>query len=708
MIENYKLEVIDMSINKDVVMQNMQRFGGAMFTPVILFSFFGIMVSLSIICKNPDLLGGLAEKGTYWYNFWYVVEQGSWTVFAQMPLLFAISLPIGLAKKNQARCCMEAFVIYVVFNYFISGILTLSGPSFGVDYSLKAGGGTGLAMIANIKTLDIGMLGAIFIAAVTVWLHNRLFDVDLPDWLGIFKGSSLVVAVGFAAMLPIAFLFCVVWPEVQHAIMSFQDFLKASDVVGVWVYTFCERILIPTGLHHFIYTPFVYGPAIVDGGIQQYWLQHLQDFATSSHSLKEMFPGGGFCLHGSSKYFGIPGIAAAIYVTAKPEKRKAVLGLLIPATITAMLCGITEPLEFTFLFVAPALFAVHAFLAATLAATLFFFGLVGSFGGGLIDAFVQNWLPLFKYHSGTYIMQIIVGVCFSVIYFFVFRYLILRNDYKTPGRTDEDTEDKLFTKADYKAKKALEEQGMKIDERDVKAKVFLDALGGAGNIQDVTNCATRLRVTVKNPDIIKPVSAFTKAGAHGLVKNGHAVQVIVGLSVPQIRERFEALLARPESGETTAVSGTAKSISLAAVVDGQVIDMTEVDDAMFSQKMMGDGVAIQPTSDTVVAPADAEVTMIMADSLHAIGLRLASGIELLIHVGIDTVQLNGRGFTMLAIQGQKVKAGTPLLRFDKQVIEEASFAATVVMAITNSNEYPLMKKQAGQTAKAGETAVITF
>ena len=702
------LEVIGMSINKDVVMQNMQRFGGAMFTPVILFSFFGIMVSLSIIFKNPDLLGSVAQKGTLWYNFWYVVEQGSWTVFAQMPLLFAISLPIGLAKKNQARCCMEAFVIYVVFNYFISGILTLSGPAFGVDYSQNAGGGTGLAMIANIKTLDIGMLGAIFIAAVTVWLHNRLFDVDLPDWLGILKGSSLVVGADFFQMLPVALAFCMVWPEVQRAIMSFQDFLKASDVIGVWVYTFCERILIPTGLHHFIYTPFVFGPAIVDGGIQQYWLQHLQDFANSTHSLKEMFPGGGFCLHGSSKYFGIPGIAAAIYVTARPEKRKAVLGLLIPATITAMLCGITEPLEFTFQFVAPFLFAVHAFLAATLAATLFSFGLVGSFGGGLIDAFVQNWFPLFKYHSGSYIAQICIGLCFTVIYFFVFRYFIRKNDYNTPGRTDDDTEDKLFTKADYKAKKALEEQGMKIDERDVKAKVFLDALGGAANIQDVTNCATRLRVTVKNPDCIKPVSAFTKAGAHGLVKNGHAVQVIVGLSVPQIRERFEALLQKPESGEAMLASGTDKSTALAAVVDGRVLDMTEVKDEMFSKKMMGDGIAIVPTSGTVVAPAEAEVTMIMADSLHAVGLRLASGVELLIHVGIDTVRMNGKGFQMLIAQGQKVEAGTELLRFDKKAIEAAGYDSTVVLAVTNSAEYPLMKKQTGQVAAAGKTTVITF
>lgn len=708
-----------MTINKNVVMQNVQRFGGAMFTPVLLFSFFGIMVSLSIIFKNTDIVGGIAAKGTIWYNLWYVIEQGSWTVFAQMPLLFAIALPIGLAKKNQARACMEAFVIYVVFNYFVSAILTLAGPSFGVDFAQKVGGGTGLTMIANIKTLDLSMLGAIMISGITVWLHNRLFDVDLPDSLGIFKGSSLVVAAGFFLMLPLAYVVCIVWPMVQHGIASFQGFLKASDYIGVWIYTFCERILIPTGLHHFIYTPFIFGPAIVDGGIQQYWLQHLQDFATSSQSLKELFPGAGFSLHGSSKIFGIPGIALAIYATAKPAKKKAVAGLLIPATITAVVCGITEPLEFTFLFVAPFLFFVHAALAATLAMTLFMFGVVGSFGGGLIDAFVQNWIPLFSYHEGTYITQMVVGLCFTAIYFFVFRYLIQKNDYKTPGRTDDDEEDKLYSKAEYKAKVALETAGavnMKLDERDLKAKVFLDALGGRDNIKDVTNCATRLRVTVHDDSLIKGTSVFTKAGAHGLVKNGCAIQVIVGLSVPQVRERFEALMEgkAPESAEQTEaqsaprLQAVGKAAALKAFASGKVIPMEDVEDEMFSHKMMGDGVAIWPQNEKVVAPADGLITMVMEGSSHAVGMRLANGVEILIHVGLDTVKMEGRGFEALVKQGDMVKEGQELLHFDKQLIEKEGYPSVIIMAITNSTEFPMLKLRSGMTAKADETVIATF
>ena len=699
-----------MALSKDVIMQNMQRFGGAMYTPVILFAFFGLTVAVSIVCKNEGLLGSLAAPGTLWYDFWFVVEQGAWTVFAQMPILFAIAVPIGFAKKEPARCAMESFVIYMLFNYFISAFLTLHGSAFGVDYSQPAGPGTGLAMIANVKTLDMGMLGAIFIACCTAFLHNRFYDTNIPDWLGIFKGPAFVVAIGFVVMIPMALLFCIVWPAVQHAIEQFQFFLKTSGILGVWAYTFSEKMLLPAGLHHFIYLPFIFGPAVVDGGIQAYWLSHINDFMVSGQSLRELFPEGGFALHGSGKVFGLPGAALAIYMCAKPEKRKKTAALLIPATITAVLCGITEPIEFTFLFVAPLLYLLHAVLSATLSATLYAIGLSGNFGGGLIDCFVQNWIPLFSYHYATYLMQIAVGLCFTAIYFFVFRFVIQLKDYKTPGRTDDGVEDKLFTKADYKAKQAgtAAAPGMKLDERDVKARAFLDGLGGAANIKDVTNCATRLRVTVNDPELVAPTGAFTEAGAHGLVRNGHAFQVIVGLSVPQIRERFEALMTAPASDVDEVAVGTEKSFAITAVTTGHIIDMSEVKDEMFSQKMMGDGVAVEPTEGIVVAPADAEVTMVMEDSRHAVGLRMDNGAELLIHIGVDTVKLEGEGFELLVKMGDRVKAGAPLVKFDRDVIHAAGYQDTVIMAVTNSGEYPLMKKMTGMDAKAGETTVLTF
>lgn len=522
------------------MMQKIQRFGAAMFVPVLLFAFSGITVGISILFMNQDIMGSLANPNGLWYKFWFVIQEGAWTTFRQLPLLFVVGLPIALAKKAQARACLESLVIYLTFNYFISAILTLWGVNFGVNFDTQVGGTSGLTMIAGIKTLDTGMIGAILIAAIAVYIHNKHFETKLPDYLGIFQGSSFVVIIGFIVMIPTAFLMCLIWPKIQNAIGALQGFLSSSGVFGVWLYTFLERILIPTGLHHFIYGPFIFGPAVVENGIAAYWPNHLADFATTAHSLKEMFPAGGFALHGSSKIFGCTGIALAMYSTAKPEKKKVVAGLLIPATLTAIVAGITEPLEFTFLFIAPALFAVHAVLAATLAATLFAFGVVGNFGGGIIEWAAQNWLPLFKYHPGTYLTQIVIGLCFTAIYFFVFRFLILKFNFATPGREQDEEETKLYTKADYKAKQA-EITSVK-ENKQSKAAKFLEALGGKENIEDVTNCATRLRVTVKDESKLASDKVFREAGAHGVVRNGKAIQVIVGLSVPQVREEFESLL----------------------------------------------------------------------------------------------------------------------------------------------------------------------
>ncbi|MEY8662404.1 alpha-glucoside-specific PTS transporter subunit IIBC [Ligilactobacillus faecis] len=531
------------------MMEKIQRFGGAMFTPVLLFSFAGIMVSIAIVLTNPLLVGTLATKGTLWYNFWKIVENGSWTVFNNMELLFVIGLPIGLAKTANARAVMEAVVTYLTFNYFINTMLQLSGSSFGVNFKQAAGGDSGLKLIAGIKTLDTGIIGAIFISALVVYLHNRYFEKKLPDFLGIFQGSSYVVVLGFFLMLPVALLTCFIWPKVQLGIGSLQALLATSGVVGVWIYTFLERILIPTGLHHFVYTPFVFGPAVVEGGITQYWFAHLNEFSHSTKALKTLFPEGGFALHGNSKVFGAPGIAAAFYFTARPENRKKVLSMLIPVTLTAVLSGITEPLEFTFLFLSPPLFAIHAVLAATLAATLYTFGVVGDMGGGLIDLLTRNWIPVFSNHAGMVVTHIVIGLIFTLIWFVVFKFLIEKFNIMTPGRDlDQEADIKLYSKQDYKDKQAgkapaSQSQAQSPNEQYRKqAAIYLEAVGGKDNVEKVNNCATRLRLTVKDPSLVGSDAAFKAGGAHGVVRKGNALQVIVGLDVPQVKEQFEELM----------------------------------------------------------------------------------------------------------------------------------------------------------------------
>lgn len=523
------------------MLQKIQRLGGAMFTPVLLFAFSGIMVGLAILFKNPEIMGSLAIETGTWYKAWTLIEEGAWTVFRQLPLLFVIGLPIGLAKKQQARACMEALVLYLTFNYFINALLTLWGPTFGIDISLAVGGTSGLTTIAGIKTLDTGMIGSIIVAAIVIWLHDRYFDIELPEFLGVFRGSSFIVMIGFVAMIPLAVLTAFVWPKVQDVMATLQQMIMSSGGVGVWIYAFLERALIPTGLHHFIYSPFIYDSIVVDGGIAAYWATNLGTFANSTLPLKELFPAGGFALHGLTKVFGSIGVSLALYSTAKTKKRKAVAGLLIPATLTAVLAGITEPLDFTFLFIAPVLFLVHSVLAATLTTISYSFGVVGNFCNGLIDWTALNWLPLFRNHYMTFITQIVIGLIFTAIWFFVFRYLILKFDYKTPGREEEE-EVKLYSKKDYKAKDIVDSKDVSEGQAFSKAENVIEALGGKDNIKDVTNCATRLRVSVNDKDLIKDVSEFKKIGAHGLVINGEAVQVVIGLSVPKLREEVENLL----------------------------------------------------------------------------------------------------------------------------------------------------------------------
>lgn len=534
------------------VMQKVQRFGGAMFTPVLLFSFAGIMVGLSTLFTNASIFGAMATEGHAWYQIWYMVQEGAWMVFRQMPLLFVIGLPIGLAKKQNARCVLEAFVIYVTFNYFLAAVLQFWGPFFGVDYAAEAGGTSGLAMICGIKSLDTGMFGALIISGIVVWIHNRYFDKDLPEWLGIFSGSSFVVMIGFFIMIPMAFIFAGVWPKVQAAIYMLQDFFKASGTLGVGLYAFCEKILLPTGLHHFIYAPFTLDSAVVPGGIEAYWALHLNEFANSTLPLKELFPAGGFELFGNAKVFAPIGITLAFLSTAKKEKRKQVLTLMIPAALTAMLTGITEPIEFTFLFIAPVLFVVHALLCACINAVMYMVGVSGAFGNGLIAWLSLNWIPLGKNHWQTYVIQVIVGLIFSAIWFLVFRFLIKKFNFLTPGREEDGEDAKLYTKKDYRAKKA---EGNELE----YAAQILAFLGGRDNILDVTNCATRLRVNVRDAGMVRPESEFKQIGAHGLSKNGTAIQVIVGLKVPKVREQFEECLAgnifSDESAKSTSATG---------------------------------------------------------------------------------------------------------------------------------------------------------
>ena len=512
-----------------------QKFGAAMFVPVLLFSFSGLVVGLTIIFKDQAIVGNLANPDGVFYKLIFIIEEGAWTIFRNMPLFFCLGIPIGLSKMAPERAILATLICYLSYNYFIAAILKFWGPQFGVDFTQEAGGVSGLALIAGIKTLDTNIIGAIFIGVVITTIHNRFYETKLPDYLGVFQGTSFVHIIGFFVVLVLAFLTCLIWPKIQALIASMQNFLANAGGAGVFIYTFLERILIPTGLHHFIYGPFIYGPAVVPEGIEPYWISHVSEFSNMVEPLKQLFPEGGFALHGNSKVFGAPGLALAIYFCADKENRERMAALLIPVTLTSILVGITEPLEFTFLFISPFLFLVHSILAASLSTVLYVVGVVvGNYGSGLIAFITQNWIFAMKNHSSMVIANIVIGLIFTGIWFVVFRFLILKFNIPTPGRGDSET--KLYTKKDYREREA------KKSSFDDQAAAYLEALGGRNNIEHVTNCATRLRVTVKDVNLVKDVDAFKEGGAHGLVKKGNAIQIIVGLSVPQVKAKFEELL----------------------------------------------------------------------------------------------------------------------------------------------------------------------
>lgn len=538
------------------MMQKFQKFGAAMFVPVLLFSFAGIVVALGSLFNNQAVFGSLANPGTTWYSIWDTISAGGWTVFKQEALLFVVGLPIGLANKSRGRAAMEAVITYMTYNYFVGAILSHWGASFGIPnfdkiQIVENSTNHGLTEIAGIKTLDTSIIGALVVAGIVIWLHNHYFDKKLPEWLGTFQGSTYVYILGFFLMIPLALITCWGWPKVQLGITGMQHFITNSGVIGVWIYNFLNRILIPTGLHHLVYIPFQYGPAVVAGGLQPYWLKHLTKFALSTRPLKQLAPEMGFQLWGNEKVFLAPVICLAFYATAKKNKKKQTSALLIPAALTSFFAGITEPIDFTYLFAAPVLWIIYSLLSATMNTIMFSFGVVGNFIFGSIDMAAENWIPLWANHWQTFLVQFTIGIIFAILTFFIFKFMIVKFDYATPGREKDDEDVHLLNKKEYQAKKEsaagatntaqLSKKEKETDPYVERATAFLDLLGGSSNIKELSSCATRLRVTVADPDKMGSDAQFKAAKAVNVVHHGKAIQVIVGLDVAQVLEAMQEL-----------------------------------------------------------------------------------------------------------------------------------------------------------------------
>lgn len=526
---------------KDKIFGVLQRVGRSFMLPIAILPVAGLLLGLGGSFTNETMLKtyGLMKimgPGTVLNLILQVMSAAGNIIFTNLPVIFAMGVAIGMAKKEKEVAALASVISFFIMHASIGALITANG---GADAMLEGA----VADVCGITSLQMGVFGGIIVGLGVAALHNRFYKIELPQVLSFFGGTRFVPIISGLVYVGVGILMFFVWPVIQSGIYHIGDLVLKSGYAGTWVYGFMERLLIPFGLHHVFYLPFwqtaVGGTLEVAGktieGAQNIFFAQLADPSVKHFAVSATrFMSGKFPL----MIFGLPGAALAMYKTAKPEKKKAVAGLLLSAALTSMLTGITEPLEFTFLFIAPVLYLCHAVLAGLMSAITFACGISGDFSLGLIQNASLNWVPLWSTHGGSYVLQIVIGLIFSAIYFVLFRALILKMNLKTPGREADDEESKLYTKKEYKAKK----ENSSDNKYQIAAEVYMEGLGGKENIIDVTNCATRLRVSVKDVDKVLPDAYFKENGAHGVVRNGTALQVIVGLSVPNVREEFEKLL----------------------------------------------------------------------------------------------------------------------------------------------------------------------
>lgn len=540
------------------MLQKIQRFGGAMFAPAMLFSISGLMVGVSALATSADIVGDLAVYGTPWYVFWTIIQRGSWTVFKRLPLLFAVALPIGLAQKQPARCCLEALVAYFAYCFFLSEIIKLSGDNLGLKYPSSLTPASGITIIDGIKTLDTGIIGPLAVSATVVAVHDRFYDAKVPDWLGTFSGSSLVYLISFFAVFALAAISAAIVPYVYDVTDTLRHALAGVGPFGVGIFVFLERALEPMGLHHLLYMPIYYDNLVINDGIYATWSSLLPILSHSTRPLNELAPWAGFTATGWVKLFGLPAIAAAFYSTAKPERRAGLKAILVPAIVASVVCGVTEPLEFLFMFTHPGLFLLYAVLSSCLAMAMNFFGIVGIFSGGLMEMAAFNFIPLMRTHAGSYLLALGIGLIFSAIFFLSFRGLILTFGLKTPGRDDHIASSAALSRltggnVDEKRSSKTSASESQASQDHLLAEQVVALLGGASNIVGATNCATRLRVEVVDPSVVADNAAFVAVGAKGLIVTGKTAQVIIGVSVPRVKEHFDQVMGL-EPGFAPAIS----------------------------------------------------------------------------------------------------------------------------------------------------------
>ncbi len=702
-----------------------QQIGKSFFLPVAVLPIAGVLLGLGSSFTNEKTiaayhLSGILGEGTILHGLLTIMSQVGNTIFGNLPLIFALAVALGMAKNEKAVAVLSAGISFFVMNSTINAMLKLTGKILADGSYAKDVLEGSITNVCGIDSLQMGVFAGVVVGLVTAALHNRFYKQELPAALSFFSGVRFVPIISVVAHIGVGILCYFIWPMIQNGIFALGDLVLKSGYFGTFIFGFLERALIPFGLHHVFYIPFwqtaLGGTAVIDGvtvaGAQNIFFAELASPNTVRFSVEA-------CRFMTGKYSfmmaGLPAAAYAMYRCAKPENRKIVGGLLISAALTSFLTGITEPIEFTFLFIAPGLFILHCGFAGLsfLLMHLLKICIGTTFSCGLIDFTLYGILQGQGKTNWLMILPVFAG--YALLYYFAFKFIIDKFDLPTPGREDDADSIKLYTKADFQEKKGK-------GKSDPISPLILRGLGGVSNIVDIDCCATRLRVTVNDEAKIED-SYLTSSGSKGIIRKGNGIQVIYGPQVSIVKSNFEEyvqdcaqkgieyeenLAGNPEELKKNEKIDNLGHGYLVAPADGKILPMEQARDEAFASCAMGNGIVILPSNGEVTAPCDGTITTILEPSLHAVGIETEDGINILIHIGIDTVKMEGDGFTSSVSIGQKVKAGDPLISMDLEKVKKDGYLPDVMMVVLEEEGMPSIKYHTKDTAKKGKTKVAEY
>ena len=708
---------------KDKIFGVLQRVGRSFMLPIAVLPVAGLLLGIGSSFTNETTIAtyglqGILGNGTVLHALLMIMSKAGNVIFDNLPIIFAVGVAIGMAKAEKEVAALSAMISFFVMHASINAVLLLAGKVL-ADGTIAPDVLEGtIASVCGIQTLQMGVFGGILVGLGVAALHNRFYKIELPNALSFFGGSRFVPIISTVTYVGIGILMYFIWPAVQNGIFALGGLVTGTGYFGTLIFGIIKRALIPFGLHHVFYMPFwqtaVGGTMMVDGNLIQggqniFFAQLASSDVTHFSADATRYFSGEFIF----MIFGLPGAALAMYRCAKPEKKKAAGGLLLSAALACMFTGITEPIEFSFLFVAPMLFAVQVILAgsAYMVAHILNIAVGLTFSGGLLDLMIFGVL---QGNAKTSWLRIIpAGIVYFLLYYFLFSFLIKKFDLKTPGREDDDEETKLYTKADVNARRTEAKEGESCSQaessKDSRSAAIVMGMGGRNNITSVDCCATRLRCSITDSSLVNE-KLLKSTGAVGVIVKGQGIQIIYGPQVTVIKSELEAYLAEKHeedtaeatddaenmgtkvTAETEAAVNLAESKNIAENVhklyspfQGVLKPITEAPDEAFASKAMGDGYLVMPENGTVVAPEDGEV-MFVFPSKHAIGLKAADGTEYLLHIGVDTVKLNGEGFTVFVSDGQKIKKGDKLMEFDPAYIREHAVSDACIVIFTGLTE----------------------